>query len=57
MYNTLQDGMQGSREQVGWDGRPRPSSVARSEPADEWPATLPAQSDTYMGEPYLGPWE
>jgi catechol 2,3-dioxygenase-like lactoylglutathione lyase family enzyme len=44
-------------EQVGWDGRPRPSSVARNEPADEWPATLPAQSDTYMGEPYLGPWE
>ncbi len=44
-------------EQLGWDGQLRPASVARSESDEEWPATVSARSDTYMGEPYLGPWE
>jgi catechol 2,3-dioxygenase-like lactoylglutathione lyase family enzyme len=43
-------------EQVGWDGRPRPRRAARHAPVGEWPQTVEPVSDTYMGEPYLGPW-
>ena len=42
-------------EQVGWDGRPRPAE-ARPKVSDEWPETVEPQSDTYLGEPFLGPW-
>jgi catechol 2,3-dioxygenase-like lactoylglutathione lyase family enzyme len=42
-------------EQIGWDGRPRPREL-RSRPRGEWPETLAETSDTYKGEPYLGPW-
>ena len=47
-------------EQVGWDGRPRPAASRRrienaGDPA-HWPENLEAQSDTYLGEAYLGPW-
>jgi catechol 2,3-dioxygenase-like lactoylglutathione lyase family enzyme len=43
-------------EQVGWDGcvrgkRPKPSTRF-----EEWPEALEPQTDTYMGEQYLGPW-
>jgi hypothetical protein len=43
-------------EQVGWDGRPRPRRAARFLPVERWPETAEPASDTYMGEPYLGPW-
>ena len=43
-------------EQLGWDGRPRPRSARRSAANGDWPETLEPLSDTYNGEPYLGPW-
>jgi catechol 2,3-dioxygenase-like lactoylglutathione lyase family enzyme len=43
-------------EQVGWDGRPRPRRNVRSLPVEQWPETVEPASDTYMGEPFLGPW-
>jgi catechol 2,3-dioxygenase-like lactoylglutathione lyase family enzyme len=42
-------------EQIGWDGRPRSVSQRRTWP-EPWPETIEAQSDTYAGEPFLGPW-
>lgn len=43
-------------EQVGWDGKPRPKELRRKPVNGEWPATLEPLSDTYQGEPFLGPW-
>jgi len=43
-------------EQIGWDGRPRPASERRHVEPGVWPEALEAQSDTYQGEPFLGPW-
>lgn len=43
-------------EQVGWDGRPRPRELRRVVRNGEWPDTLEPLSDTYHGEPFLGPW-
>ena len=43
-------------EQVGWDGRPRPASERRRIDPANWPETLEAQSDTCLGEAFLGPW-
>lgn len=43
-------------EQIGWDGRPRPREARRRVVAGEWPETLEPLSDTYAGEPFLGPW-
>jgi catechol 2,3-dioxygenase-like lactoylglutathione lyase family enzyme len=42
-------------EQVGWDGRPR-SAAERRATNGEWPEALDPMSDTYHGEPFLGPW-
>lgn len=42
-------------EQLGWDGRPRPASERRKV-AGDWPERVEALSDTYLGEPFLGPW-
>jgi len=42
-------------EQVGWDERPRPPG-RRRQLAEPWPETIEALSDTYAGEPFLGPW-
>lgn len=42
-------------EQVGWDGLPRPLEERRP-PVTPWPEVLDPTSDTYSGEPYLGPW-
>ena len=42
-------------EQIGWDGTARPRE-ARRQSGGEWPETLAETSDTYKGEPYLGPW-
>lgn len=41
-------------EQIGWDGRPRPREERRAVDA-EWPAALPALSDTYVDQIFPGP--
>ena len=43
-------------EQLGWDGKPRPASVRRKIDNNQWPETIDAQSDTFGGEAFLGPW-
>ncbi len=43
-------------EQIGWDGRPRPAAMRPKVDNANWPETLDANSDTGMGEVYLGPW-
>lgn len=43
-------------EQVGWDGKPRPMEARRKVDPDNWPEALNPLSDTYHGEPFLGPW-
>jgi catechol 2,3-dioxygenase-like lactoylglutathione lyase family enzyme len=43
-------------EQLGWDGRPRPEHSRRHVDPDNWPEVLEPLSDTYTGEPFLGPW-
>ncbi len=43
-------------EQLGWDGRPRPRRAVADMALEQWPATVEARSDTFMGESYLGPW-
>lgn len=43
-------------EQVGWDGRPRPAAERRKVVPGKWPEDLDPLSDTYTGEPLLGPW-
>ena len=43
-------------EQVGWDGKPRPKELRRPVTHGEWPETVEPMSDSYAGEPFLGPW-
>ncbi|HEY2990532.1 MAG TPA: VOC family protein [Candidatus Binatia bacterium] len=43
-------------EQVGWDGKPRPKELRRKVNYENWPETVEPMSDTYEGEPFLGPW-
>lgn len=43
-------------DQIGWDGAPRPRQLRAESSIADWPAVLEARSDTFMGEPYLGPW-
>jgi catechol 2,3-dioxygenase-like lactoylglutathione lyase family enzyme len=43
-------------EQIGWDGRPRPVEQRRRVEPGTWPESLEAVSDTFTGEPFLGPW-
>jgi catechol 2,3-dioxygenase-like lactoylglutathione lyase family enzyme len=43
-------------EQVGWDGRPRPGRKGLPSSMADWPKAVEPKSDTYTGEPYLGPW-
>lgn len=43
-------------EQVGWDGKPRPKELRRKVNYESWPEALESLSDTYQGEPFLGPW-
>ena len=45
-----------SMEQVGWDGKPRPPELRRKVDPNNWPDILEPLSDTYTGEPYVGPW-
>jgi catechol 2,3-dioxygenase-like lactoylglutathione lyase family enzyme len=42
-------------EQVGWDGKPRPAHLRPKIDNGNWPASVAGQSDTFLGEPYLGP--
>jgi hypothetical protein len=43
-----------SMEQLGWDGRPRPSHL-RPSITKPWPDAVDAQADTYVGSAYMGP--
>ena len=43
-------------EQVGWDGKPRPKNLRRTTAKGDWPETVEPMSDSYEGEPFLGPW-
>jgi catechol 2,3-dioxygenase-like lactoylglutathione lyase family enzyme len=43
-------------EQIGWDGKPRPADLRPKIDHASWPDTVPAASDAYNGEVYLGPW-
>ncbi len=43
-------------EQLGWDGKPRPKELRRKVDPKHWPEMLEPVSDTYTGEPFIGPW-
>ena len=43
-------------EQIGWDGKPKPAHLRRPIDNANWPETVQALSDTFNGEPFLGPW-
>ena len=43
-------------ETIGWDGRPRPPELRPRIDNDDWPAYVPAQSDAFCGETFMGPW-
>ncbi len=43
-------------EQLGWDGKPCPAVRRRMVTPGDWPETVAPLRDTYMGEPFLGPW-
>jgi catechol 2,3-dioxygenase-like lactoylglutathione lyase family enzyme len=45
-----------SMEQIGWDGQPRPAAQRRKIVQGSWPKQLEPNSDSFMGEPLLGPW-
>jgi catechol 2,3-dioxygenase-like lactoylglutathione lyase family enzyme len=42
-------------EQIGWDGKPKPAALRRKIDTT-WPETVQPLSDTFNGEPFLGPW-
>jgi catechol 2,3-dioxygenase-like lactoylglutathione lyase family enzyme len=42
-------------EQIGWDGRPRPAALRPKIDNQNWPATVTAAPDTFLGEAFLGP--
>jgi catechol 2,3-dioxygenase-like lactoylglutathione lyase family enzyme len=44
-----------SMEQIGWDGKPRPADQRRKVTEGVWPTALEPDSDSFMGEPLLGP--
>jgi catechol 2,3-dioxygenase-like lactoylglutathione lyase family enzyme len=43
-------------EQLGWDGKPRPKELRRKVDPNHWPEMLEPLSDTFTGEPFIGPW-
>jgi catechol 2,3-dioxygenase-like lactoylglutathione lyase family enzyme len=43
-------------EQIGWDGKPKPAHLRRKVDNNAWPETVQALSDSFNGEPFLGPW-
>jgi len=42
-------------EQIGWDGKPRSSDQRRTVNPGDWPDAIESTSDSFMGEPLLGP--
>jgi hypothetical protein len=42
-------------EQVGWDGKPRPAAMRSEIDNAKWPESVEGRSDTFLGEPFLGP--
>ena len=42
-------------EQIGWNATPRPLSQRRKIKSGVWPDSLDQATDSYMGEPFLGP--
>ncbi len=42
-------------EQIGWDGRPKPAALRRKVDNENWPETLDALSDTFIGPVFQGP--
>ena len=44
-------------EQIGWDGKPRPASMRARIDNENWPSSVAAATDTFMGEAFLGPWQ
>jgi predicted enzyme related to lactoylglutathione lyase len=42
-------------EQIGWDGKPRPASQRQKIDNANWPEAVEGRSDTFLGEPFLGP--
>ncbi len=42
-------------EQIGWDGKPRPTAQRPKIDNDHWPDKVQAQPDTFLGEAFLGP--
>jgi len=43
-------------EHIGWDGRPKPPEARRKIDNTAWPEIIDPQTDTFLGEAYLGPW-
>lgn len=43
-------------EQVGWDGRTRDPPLLPDLRPERWPPLIEPLSDTFAGEPFLGPW-
>jgi hypothetical protein len=43
-------------EQIGWDGKPKPKQSRSPRSLSQWPEVLDADSNAYLGEPFLGPW-
>ena len=43
-------------EQLGWEGKPRPKELRRKVDPNHWPDVIDPLSDTYAGEPFIGPW-
>ena len=42
-------------EQIGWDGKPRPAHLRPKIHNANWPASVDGLSDSFLGEPFLGP--
>ena len=42
-------------EQVGWNGETRPQEKRRKVTPGRWPETIEPVSDSFLGEPFLGP--
>ena len=43
-------------EQIGWENKPRPKELRQPRKLSEWPEVLESDANSYLGEPYLGPW-
>jgi hypothetical protein len=42
-------------EQIGWDGKPKPAQLRPKVDNANWPASVAGLSDSFLGEPFLGP--